>query len=402
MRSPSFSRSSSSQTMTICPRGCPRSRPRSAANGRCLSLIAALTASFSTYLASTSTSRFTVAPGSAAPRVVRSSVSGISETANASSSTRGDGQRHAVDRDRALLDDVAQQLGRRRRCVTTRAKPSSRTPVDRRRRRRRGPARCGRRGGRAARSGSSRFTRAALAQRRRARSGAASRASRRRAKASSSTAVAVRQTPLTATESPSASSPASAVPTPQAHAVAVSLDRGDGAEVCDQPGEHRSPLPQARGDQHVVGDALAVERQRAHGVGDRSTPSPSSGSRAVRAAQHERREEQADLVDLAGVEEGAGQVRAALEQDRGDAAARRAGRARSARARARSRRWRRSRRRRRPRARPWRGAGAARETTTVSGTSARRGTSWESSGRRALGVEHDAARLAVRRPRRGR
>ena len=36
--------------------------------------------SFSTYLASTSTSRLTGVPGAAAPSFVRSSVSGISET----------------------------------------------------------------------------------------------------------------------------------------------------------------------------------------------------------------------------------------------------------------------------------------------------------------------------------
>jgi hypothetical protein len=45
------------------------------------------TLSFSTYFASTSTSRLTVRPGAAAPSVVRSSVSGISDTSNPSSST---------------------------------------------------------------------------------------------------------------------------------------------------------------------------------------------------------------------------------------------------------------------------------------------------------------------------
>ena len=45
------------------------------------------TLSFSTYLARTSTSRLTVRPGAAAPSVVRSSVSGISDTSKAWSST---------------------------------------------------------------------------------------------------------------------------------------------------------------------------------------------------------------------------------------------------------------------------------------------------------------------------
>ena len=39
--------------------------------------------SFSTYLASTSTSRLTAGPGAAAPSVVRSSVSGMSDTSKA-------------------------------------------------------------------------------------------------------------------------------------------------------------------------------------------------------------------------------------------------------------------------------------------------------------------------------
>src|SRR5829696_369003 len=45
------------------------------------------TFSFSTYFARTSASRLTVRPGAASPSVVRSSVSGISDTSNASSST---------------------------------------------------------------------------------------------------------------------------------------------------------------------------------------------------------------------------------------------------------------------------------------------------------------------------
>ena len=52
----------------------------------------------------------------------------------------------------------------------------------------------------------------------------------------------------------------------------------------------------------------------------RSTPSPSSGSRALRAAEHDGRDEQPQLVDLARVEERAGQMRPALQQHRGDAA----------------------------------------------------------------------------------
>ena len=66
---------------------------------------------FSTYLANTSTSRFTAGPGSAEPSVVRSSVSGISDTEKPVSSTSVTVKGHAVHGDRALVDHVAQQLG---------------------------------------------------------------------------------------------------------------------------------------------------------------------------------------------------------------------------------------------------------------------------------------------------
>ena len=51
----------------------------------------------------------------------------------------------------------------------------------------------------------------------------------------------------------------------------------------------------------------------------RSTPFALQRIAGGAAAEQQRREEQADLVDLAGVEERAGEMRAALEQHRGDA-----------------------------------------------------------------------------------
>ena len=63
MRSPSFSRSSSSQTTTILPGGCPRSPPRRSRTALSCSACSSRATSFSTYLASTSTSRLTVRPG---------------------------------------------------------------------------------------------------------------------------------------------------------------------------------------------------------------------------------------------------------------------------------------------------------------------------------------------------
>ena len=70
--------------------------------------------SFSTCLASTSTSRFTGSPGPLLPSVVSPRVVGIRLTSNQSSVDGGDGQRDAVDGDGALLDDVpGQAVGQR-------------------------------------------------------------------------------------------------------------------------------------------------------------------------------------------------------------------------------------------------------------------------------------------------
>ena len=69
----------------------------------------------STYFASTSTSMFTPSPALRVPRVVCSSVWGISATATSPERLLvgpGHGQADAVDRDRALLDDVAPEVAR--------------------------------------------------------------------------------------------------------------------------------------------------------------------------------------------------------------------------------------------------------------------------------------------------
>ncbi len=90
-----------------------------------------------TYLASTSTSRFTrVARAASRARVVTSSVWGISATSKRSGMQGGDGEADAVDRHRALLHQERRELGRdrearapgdrsRSRRSTTRAVPST-------------------------------------------------------------------------------------------------------------------------------------------------------------------------------------------------------------------------------------------------------------------------------------
>ena len=150
----------------------------------------------------------------------------------------------------------------------------------------------------------------------------------------------------------------------------------------DQPREHHHSRSRAEISRSSP-DPLAVERQRADRLGDpRDALALERVARTAPAEQH-RREEEADLVDLAGVQEraarGAARPRAGSTRSR----RRRAGRAPSARAPARSRRSPRS-----PRRRPATSASvsvraAARETTTISGTSAAAPTSCEESGRRA-------------------
>ena len=121
---------------------------------------------------------------------------------------------------------------------------------------------------------------------------------------------------MTATESPSRSSPRERRPHRQPHAVGRGVDGGDRSQVRDQPGEHAYHSRMRA----VISTSSATRSQSSESARTaaaiRSAPSPSSGSRALRAAEHDRRDEQADLVDLAGVEERARQVRAALEQDR--------------------------------------------------------------------------------------
>src|SRR3954447_8954157 len=130
---------------------------------------------------------------------------------------------------------------------------------------------------------------------------------------------AVRQTPLTATESPSLSSRASGERTDRRTPSEVWSTRWTVPRSWTNPVKMALPLSQSRADQQILADDLAVECERAHGVGDAVDAAALERVARGAAADDQRGEEQADLVDLAGVEEGPGQVRPALEQDRGDA-----------------------------------------------------------------------------------
>src|SRR4051812_4472616 len=128
---------------------------------------------------------------------------------------------------------------------------------------------------------------------------------------------AVRQTPLTATESPSLSSRATGERTDRRTPSLVWSTRWTVPRSCTRPVNNgRSPLPQTCAHEQILADDLAVECERAHGVGDPAHAAALQRVARGAAADDQRGEEQAHLVDLAGVEERAREVRAALEQDR--------------------------------------------------------------------------------------
>src|SRR5689334_17567910 len=109
-------------------------------------------------------------------------------------------------------------------------------------------------------------------------------------------AVAVRQTPLTATLSPSEISGASAVSTASRTPSAVASTAVTVPLSATRPVNIRwSPLAHPGGDQHVVGDAGALERERSGGLGDPLDAGALERVARGRAADEDRGDEQADL-----------------------------------------------------------------------------------------------------------
>ena len=164
-RSPSFSRSSPSQTTTMRPRRIssiassivakglsPASAPllcplRLGHLAHACSFPANGATNRSTYLATTSHSTFSLSPGRGLAEVRPLQGLGDQRDLDPVLAERGDREADAAEGDRALLDDVAQQLGGE----LDAEPPGEAVLLDRerpRRRRRRGPGRCGRRAGR--------------------------------------------------------------------------------------------------------------------------------------------------------------------------------------------------------------------------------------------------------------
>src|SRR3954468_12866817 len=258
-----------------------------------------------------STSRLTGSPFAAAPSVVRSSVSGISDTENQSPSTAA-----TVSETPSTAIEPFSTTYRRRpgsaAIETIRAKPSSR-PSRTEPRPSTWPCTTWPPRRSSARSGSSRFTRVPAPT---------SPSDERRSvscitsapKPSAAAPTAVRPTPLTATESPSRRSPASADCTRSRTPSSVASRATTVPRSAIRPVNTRSPLLEARGDEDVAGERLARERQRPQRVGDAVDALALERVARGPPAQHERRDEQADLVDRARVHERAREVRAALEQ----------------------------------------------------------------------------------------
>src|SRR3954467_39175 len=126
---------------------------------------------------------------------------------------------------------------------------------------------------------------------------------------------AVRQTPLTAIESPSLSSRASGDLTLRRTPSRVWSTRCTVPRSWTSP-VNTSPFPQTGAHEQIVSDAVAIQCERAHGVGDALDATALERVARLAPADDERREGQPPLVDLPGVEERAGEMRPALEQDR--------------------------------------------------------------------------------------
>src|SRR4051794_17896613 len=132
-------------------------------------------------------------------------------------------------------------------------------------------------------------------------------------KAPSAIVVAVRQTPLIATESPSAISPVRGVPTNSRTPSPLCSTPRTSPRSWTNP-VNTSPLPHAGADQDVLADPLGFHRQRPQRLRDALGALALQRVAGARAADHHRRDEQRDHVDLARVQERARELRAALQQ----------------------------------------------------------------------------------------
>src|ERR1700722_20317222 len=114
-------------------------------------------------------------------------------------------------------------------------------------------------------------------------------------------------------------------------AVGVALDTLNASKVRDQASEHlgkavvfdvigRSPLAQARGDQKVIADTVAVEAECTQRLRDALDALALQRIARGPPAEQDRGEKKPYLVDLAGVKKRSRKMWAALQQHRGNPA----------------------------------------------------------------------------------
>src|SRR5579859_7767389 len=137
-------------------------------------------------------------------------------------------------------------------------------------------------------------------------------------KESPSIAVAVRQTPLTEIESPLESSAVRRLETRRSTPSAERSTPEISPRSATSP-VNRSPLLDPARQQQIVADPLAGQRQRPDRVGDVLDALALERIARAASAEQDRRHEQPHLVDLAGIQERTGELRTALEQQRGHA-----------------------------------------------------------------------------------
>src|SRR5215212_6214721 len=132
-------------------------------------------------------------------------------------------------------------------------------------------------------------------------------------------AVAVRQAPLTATESPGSSSEARPARmrrrAPRSEVSTASIRPSSAMIPVNIRRASRSPFPEPRADEQVLAHGLELRRQGSNTVRDPDGALSLQDGSGLGGADQERGDEEADLVDLARVEQRACERRPALDEE---------------------------------------------------------------------------------------
>src|SRR5687768_8025658 len=130
--------------------------------------------------------------------------------------------------------------------------------------------------------------------------------------------VTVRHTPLTATESPSFRSPAKLAAISKCAPSSERWTDEIAPSSLTMPVNTLSPPLHPGDDQQVGAHRLVADLESSLGIGDAGLAGTPCEGTGAGAAQEDRRDEQAQLIDLACVHERAGEPCPALDEERGD------------------------------------------------------------------------------------